>query len=211
MIEGYEVLSNKILQTKEMIDLVSVSSQEQSRGISQINDAISIIDKNTQETAAEASGIDSLTSEVKILSERLLSVSKHVTYREETKHQVCDIEMTYRINRLQLGHVKFKDSNFGRLNERTKFRVTNETECALGQWIVQMEKENQSFTKGTNWSFMKEHHRKVHAGVEDFISNNVDHRDSLVLIPKAVSLEESIDNVFGTLNKIKIENCKNKG
>ncbi|MBI3873693.1 MAG: hypothetical protein HY307_01545 [Arcobacter sp.] len=211
MIDGYEVLSDKILQTKNMIDLVSVASQEQSKGISQINNAVSIIDKNTQESAAEAAGIDVLASEVKLLSERLLSVAQHVTYREETKKQVCDIEMTYRINKLQLGHIKFKDSNFARLNEKTKFTVVNEKECALGQWIALMEKENRSFTTTEDWRFMKEHHEKVHGGVQDFLDHNIDHDDSMILIPKAVLLEESIGNVFGTLNKIKIENCKNKG
>ena len=79
MIEGYENLNDKISQTKQMIDLVSVASKEQSIAISKINDTITIIDKNTQESAEEAKNIDALSNEVKILSERLLSVAEHVS------------------------------------------------------------------------------------------------------------------------------------
>ncbi|MDD2699390.1 MAG: methyl-accepting chemotaxis protein [Arcobacteraceae bacterium] len=212
MIKGYEILNDKIAQTKQMIDLVSTASREQSRGISQINDAIGAIDKNTQESAAEAASIDILSGEVKMLSERLLSVANHVTYRQETKQQVCDIEMTYRINRLQLGHLTFKDSNFAKLNEKTIFSVTNEHQCTLGQWMDEMEKEHQSFTTTNEWQELKISHHKVHSGVQTFIEINAeDTTDSMGLIPEAVKIEESINHVFELLNKIKIENCKNKG
>ncbi len=212
MINGYEVLNDKIIQTKQMIDLVSAASLEQSRGMTQINDAISIIDRNTQESAKEASNIDNLAIEVKNLSERLLSVSDHVTYRQETKKQVCDIEMAYHLNKLQLGHIKFKDSNFARLNERTKFSVVDAAGCALGKWILDMERENKDFTRTVNWSTMKEEHKKVHEGVQEYINANAEKiHDSVALIPKAIALETSITHVFQSLNIVKIENCQNKG
>jgi methyl-accepting chemotaxis protein len=211
MIQGYEVLNDKIAQTKQMIDLVSIASREQSRGISQINSAIGIIDKNTQESASEASNIDLLSTEVKSLSERLLSVTNHVTYREETKQQVCDIEMTYHINGLQLDHLIFKDSNFAQLNEKGSFSGKSEHDCSLGQWIDRMERENQQFTTTSDWKLLKEHHYNVHNGVKTFMEINAQGSDSLILIPEAVKVEESINSVFELLNKVKIENCKNKG
>ncbi len=212
MIHGYEVLNDKISQTKHMIDLVSIASREQSKGISQINHAVSIIDKNTQESAAEAANIDTLSSEVKILSERLLSVANHVTYRKETKQQVCDIEMTYHINRLQLGHLNFKDSNFAKLNEKTVFSVTSEHQCELGKWMDEMEKEQRNFIATKEWQELKTYHHRVHNGVQTFIDINAeDITDSMGLVPEAVKIEESINHVFVLLNKIKIENCKNKG
>jgi len=211
MIQGYEVLNDKIAQTKQMIDLVSTASREQSRGISQINHAIGIIDKNTQESASEASNIDLLSGEVKLLSERLLSVTNHVTYRSETKQQVCDIEMTYHINGLQLDHLIFKDSNFAKLNEKASFSGKSEHDCSLGQWINTMEQEHQKFTTTSDWELLKGHHCKVHDGVKTFMEINAHGSDSIVLIPEAVKVEESINNVFELLNKVKIENCKNKG
>jgi len=211
MIDGYEVLVDKISQTKDMISKVSHSSLEQSRTITQINDAISIIDKNTQESAKEAANIDTLALEVKTLSEGLLSVSEHVTYREETRGQVCDIQMTYLLNKLQLGHIKFKDNNFAKVDGKTQFTVVDHNSCALGKWIKESEDSNKDYTKTANWSVMKDHHFKVHNGVQEFVNHDASGEDSIVLIPEALVIEESITEVFNALNIVKIENCKSKG
>jgi methyl-accepting chemotaxis protein len=210
MINGYENLSLKINDTKNMIDIVSNASIEQSRGIKQINDTVSTIDINTQEIAKESSNIDGLANEVQALSKRLLSVSEHVQYREETKQQVCDIGMVYHLNKIQLGHIKFKDTNFARLSEKAHFKVVDHHSCALGKWIDQMEQEEKEFTKAPIWSQMKEHHKKVHGGVQQFIDDNANGADSLDLVPQAHKVEESINFVFQSLNDVKIENCKNK-
>ena len=208
MIDGYEILVDKISQTKDMISKVSNSSLEQSRTITQINDAISIIDKNTQESAKEAASIDTLALEVKTLSERLLSVSEHVTYREETRDQVCDIKMTYHLNKLQLGHIKFKDTNFAKVNGHTKFTIVDHNSCALGIWIKESEDLGKEFTKTQNWTTMKEHHYKVHNGMQEYVNNDSSGSDSTILIPEALEIEESISEVFAALNIVKIENCK---
>jgi len=47
--------------------------------------------------------------------------------------------------------------------------------------------------------------------VQNFVNNNTNNGDSLILVPEAVAIEESIGKVFHMLNNIKIENCKNKG
>ena len=211
MINGYELLIDKISQTKDMTVKVSEASLEQSKSIGLINDTISIIDKNTQESAVEASNIDTMATEVKQLSERLLSVSDHVTYRDEARDQVCDISMTYRINKLQLGHINFKDSNFNKLDGDTHFTVTDHNSCELGKWIIESENTGQEYTKTENWIKMKDDHYKVHNGVQEFVNHDSNGADSITLIPEALSLEKSIMAVFDSLNVVKIENCKNKG
>ena len=208
MIKGYETLNEKITHTKEMIDLVSQASIEQSHGISQINDAISLIDKNTQESAKEAANIDNLANEVQHLSHRLLSVADHVTYRENAKDQVCDIDMVYRLNRIQLGHVSFKDSNFTKLHERKKFTVVDHHSCELGKWMDQVEKDEEGFTQTANWKELKVKHALVHNNVQNFINKNADGAESLELIPLAKEIEDSINHVFKSLNTVKVEHCK---
>jgi len=202
---------DKIIQTKDMIDMVSTASVEQSKGISQINDAISVIDNNTQEIANEAKNIDSLTAEVKHLSEGLMSVSEHVTYRKETRDQVCDINMTYHLNKLQLGHIKFKDTNFAKIDGKTQFTVVDHNSCALGLWIKESEQQAKNYTKTANWETMKNHHFKVHNSMQEYVNNDANGADSIILIPEALEIEKSISEVFGALNTVKIENCKNKG
>ncbi|MFK2823776.1 methyl-accepting chemotaxis protein [Arcobacter sp. YIC-80] len=55
MIEGYDYLLNDISKTTETINEISISSKEQEKGIAQINDSISKLDKQTQQNAQIAS------------------------------------------------------------------------------------------------------------------------------------------------------------
>jgi len=54
MIEGYSKLNENIKSTMTLLEEVIYSSKEQEQGIIQINDAISILDRNTQENAETA-------------------------------------------------------------------------------------------------------------------------------------------------------------
>ena len=64
MIKGYEVLNEHITETIGIIDDVSSASKEQMTGIEQINDAITLLDRVTQENASEANQITSISNEV---------------------------------------------------------------------------------------------------------------------------------------------------
>jgi len=54
MITGYSKLNENIQSTMSLLEEVTHSSKEQEQGIIQINDSISILDKNTQENAETA-------------------------------------------------------------------------------------------------------------------------------------------------------------
>jgi methyl-accepting chemotaxis protein len=64
MIKGYEVLNEHITETIDIIDNVSSASKEQMTGIEQINDAVTMLDRVTQENASEANQITSISNEV---------------------------------------------------------------------------------------------------------------------------------------------------
>jgi len=72
MISGYETLNNHISETINIIDNVSSSSKEQMTGIEQINDAIAMLDKVTQENASEANQISSIASDVSGMAHNLV-------------------------------------------------------------------------------------------------------------------------------------------
>ncbi len=55
MIDGYDKLNENIINTLELISLVESASREQKNGIEQINDAVSSLDKETQQIASIAS------------------------------------------------------------------------------------------------------------------------------------------------------------
>ncbi len=54
MIEGYNSLNNSISKTINLIDSVTSASKEQQAGIEQINDAVSLLDQQTQKNASVA-------------------------------------------------------------------------------------------------------------------------------------------------------------
>ncbi len=209
MIGGYTELKDKIQQTKDMIDSVSTASSEQTKGIAQINDAIAVLDKNTQENAADATNIDTLAVEVKKLSDNLISIANHAKYRQSAREQVCDTDMVYNLNSLKLDHISFKNKNFERLNERSSFKVTTEHECKLGKWMDDCEAQGLEFTKSSNWKHLHEVHAKVHGGVQSYIDKNANNDSNDHLLVTANEIEHATNEVFKSLDIIKIENCKN--
>ncbi|MEA3314883.1 MAG: methyl-accepting chemotaxis protein, partial [Campylobacterota bacterium] len=209
MIVGYKHLNEKIEKNKEMIDMVSQASKEQSLGIVQINDAINILDKNTQENASDATNIDNLAKDVATLSENLISFASHASFRDEAKKQICDVNMIYSLNSLKLDHFNFKTSNFVKLNERSTFKVATHTECKLASWIKEQEINNAPFTKTQNWKNLNNAHKRVHQNVQKYIDHNAQNDSNDHLLQIGNEIEIATGEVFKTLNIVKQENCKN--
>ncbi len=210
MIKGYTQLSEKIDQNKIMIDMVSQASEEQTKGIIQINDAINVLDKNTQENANDATNIDRLAKEVAVLSERLISVANHASYRDEAREQVCDVDLVYKLNGLKLDHLSFKTGNFMRLDERSTFKVATESECKLAAWIREQEQAGEPFTKTENWKELNEAHALVHQNVQKYIDRNAQHDSNDHLLQIGNDIERSTGRVFKALNVVKRERCRNQ-
>ena len=208
MIDGYSDLNEKINQNKQMIDMVSTAAQEQTRGITQINDAINILDVNTQKNASDATNIDNLAKEVSSLSDRLISVAGHASYREEAKEQICDIDMVYGLNKLKLDHLKFKTTNFERLNERASFKVATHKECGLARWISEQESQGKEYTRTQNWKELNEAHELVHNKVQLYIDKNAVNDSNEHLLAIGNDIEHATGRVFVALNTVKRENCQ---
>jgi len=73
MIKGYEELNDNATQTINLIEDVSVASKEQMTGIEQINDAVTMLDRVTQENAHEASSVAQIASEVSQMANELVA------------------------------------------------------------------------------------------------------------------------------------------
>ena len=207
MIQGYDELQGAIVQTKEIIDNVANASKEQGLGIAQINDAITILDKNTQENASDATSIASLASEVKNLSNNLISVAKNAKFKDSARKQIADINLVHELNNLKLQHILFKENNFARISENAKITVVDETQCNLGKWIIQAERDAKPFTKTANWQALKEAHKRVHGGVQCFLDKNLEHAPNDQLIEIGNGVETATAEVFQTLDTVKIENA----
>jgi len=73
MIKGYESVNTQFNKTIKLIEDVSNASKEQMTGIEQINDAVTMLDKVTQENASEANSVASISSEVSSLAKDLVA------------------------------------------------------------------------------------------------------------------------------------------
>ena len=76
MIKGYEELNTHITKTISLIGDVSNASKEQETGILQINDAVNMLDRVTQENASEADKVSNIANEVLELAQSLLQNAK---------------------------------------------------------------------------------------------------------------------------------------
>jgi methyl-accepting chemotaxis protein len=76
MIEGYENLNKHITKTISLIDDVSNASKEQMQGIEQINNAVTMLDKVTQENANEANSVANIANDVRTMADELVADAK---------------------------------------------------------------------------------------------------------------------------------------
>lgn len=66
-----------ISETIHILEDVSAASKEQMLGIEQINDAVTILDRVTQENASEASTVASIASQTQAMAKLLVDEAKH--------------------------------------------------------------------------------------------------------------------------------------
>jgi methyl-accepting chemotaxis protein len=76
MIDGYKELNKNISETIHIIEDVSRASKEQMTGIEQINDAVNMLDRVTQENASESNHVKSVAESVSQLAHELLADAK---------------------------------------------------------------------------------------------------------------------------------------
>lgn len=76
MSQGYENLNKLITQTIDLIKDVSNSSKEQLTGIEQINDAVTMLDRVTQDNAHEANNVSSIAQETLEMANLLVADAK---------------------------------------------------------------------------------------------------------------------------------------
>lgn len=76
MLEGYHNLNSLISETIKIIQDVSTASNEQLKGIEQINNAINLLDKVTQENANETAKVNSISEETLKMAQILLADAK---------------------------------------------------------------------------------------------------------------------------------------
>jgi methyl-accepting chemotaxis protein len=207
MIEGYSNLKEKIVQTKDIIDNVTVASNDQRDRILAINEAITQIDSMTQKNSASTIELNSISAEVQRLSSNIEETIKRSSFDIEFKKMTCDAKLSTEISQYKRDHINFKASNFDKLYKFKVFNVVDYNSCKLGKWMIQKEQEGVEFTKSKKWEELKIAHKKVHVNVQSYINTNANSNDHNKLEIDALNIEKNTIKVFEKLNDILINNC----
>jgi len=207
MIEGYLNLKEKIVQTKNIIDDVTVASNDQKNRIVAINEAITQIDSMTQKNSASTIELNSISTEVQRLSSNIEETIKRSSFNIEFKKMTCDAKLSTEISQYKRDHINFKATNFDKLYQFKTFSVVDSNNCKLGKWMIQKEQEGVEFTKSRKWEELKIAHNKVHVNVQSYINTNATSNDHKKLEEDALNIENNTVEVFEKLNDILINNC----
>ncbi len=210
MIKGYENLTDKIIQTKDIIENVTQFSKEQEQGIIQINDTISRLDSATQKNASTASNIDVLSNEVSKLSSKLLQITSQSKIDEKYYDMVENIDLIKEVSKYKNDHINFKKKYYLELNSFENDQVIDCKSCDMGKWILFCEKNDRNFTKTQQWSTLKINHQEVHQNVQKYLLENSLKIENKVLRQTASLIEESTLRVFDSLNDILYVDSKTK-
>ena len=202
MITGYESLTSKITQTKDIIHSVTQFSKEQEVGIIQINETISRLDVATQKNAFTSSNIDILSKEVSKLSSRLLQITAQAKIDKKYYEMVENIDLMKEVSKYKNDHINLKKKYFSTLDSFENCTVVDCKSCNMGKWITLCENENRDFTKVKEWEILKQNHEDVHQKVQVYMDNNAKKAENKILREISARIEDATINVFDSLNDI---------
>ena len=129
-------------------------------------------------------------------------------FDQNTKNQICDIGLVYKVNELFFDHVIFKNEHFASLDAKKTWSVQKPTECKIGKWIAQQEREGVKYTKSSSWENLKKLHDRYHHSIQDYLDKNAQNQPNSALNKYSNQIESDISSIFDVLNELKKTNCK---
>jgi methyl-accepting chemotaxis protein len=184
---------------------VAENFESQRDEIKEINELMSNLQNNVEENSNVSKDISKYSRFLTKLANSLTNISKNIEYDESAKNRVCDIELSFNLNKLKLDHIVFKETNYARLRREAKWRVVNEHQCNLGKWL---DIQDNSLKDKTMFKELLEIHSDVHQSVQRYVDKDSNGAKNSELIELAEEIERHTDKVFKKLDELKIESCK---
>ena len=94
MINGYSQLNESISKTLELISDVEIASKEQQKGILQINDAVTSLDRQTQENAKIASDTDEVAKQTDVIAKLIVTNADEKEFNGKNSVKVKNLDKT---------------------------------------------------------------------------------------------------------------------
>jgi methyl-accepting chemotaxis protein len=205
MINGYNELNNKIRSTIEIINNVTSSSKEQEQAMNQISDAVNRLDTATQENASVATDISSMSSEIAHLSDSLVNAASRASFIQDAKDKVCDIDLVYDTAKIKVDALTIKDNIYSKLGSYGDFKVPHFDK--LDNWLDNVASKYRITPDVIE--DIKRQNRAFSDNLQKFVTANANKKSNQELEVIAKSIEESLLRIFGHLNNLKRDFCKN--
>ncbi len=205
MINGYQQLNDNIDNTTKLISEVTKSSEEQQNAIIQINDAINNLDKATQTNSSVASDISELSKGIEGMSNNLVNAASKANFLQETRKQVCDIDLLYEIADLKVALFYYKDDIYTRLADFNDNNVRKFTE--LDTWLDNYTTKHTNIEKNLIQD-LKEMNAKLYQNIQHLMNACAEQKSNTIINNFAKEVEIESMRIFGTLNHIKESKCK---
>ena len=204
MTKRYDELNNNINETIAMIDSVADSSKEQEKGIIQINDAVNALDKATQQNAHVADEISAMSTKIEQMSNSLVTAASRADFIQEAKEEVCNVDLVYDTAKLKVGVLQLKDGVYSQLGKYESWNVAKDR--SMEEWIQNYLKLNPTVDMGTI-NDLRELSSSMTSKLQTFIDANAAKRSNSELNELAKEVEIESLRIFGTLNKLKKDEC----
>jgi len=205
MIEGYQELNVSIGHTIEKIKQVATASKEQEQGIIQINDAVNELDHATQKNAQVADEISSMAEDITQMSNSLLSAASRASFLEESRDEVCDVNLVYDTAKLKVEVLKNKDEVYSQLGKYKSWKVVPNKN--MDTWVHNYISSNSNSNEETIKS-LKTSTTLFQDNLQLLVDANANKESNDVLNNKAKEVEEESLKIFTLLNQLKKDACK---
>ena len=205
MITGYEELNKNISSTIEKIEIVAISSKEQETGITQINDAVNMLDKATQENAHVAEEISKMSTQIAEMSNSLVTAASRASFISEAREEVCDIDLVYDTAKLKVDVLNLKDGVYSDLGKYSSWQV--EQNKSLDEWVDNYIQSNPNVNMNSIDN-LKTLSLNLNTKLQTLVDSNRDKASNEVLNENAKAVEIESLRIFGTLNSLKKDACK---
>ncbi|MEA2050707.1 MAG: methyl-accepting chemotaxis protein [Campylobacterota bacterium] len=205
MINGYKDLNSNINNTIRLIEDVAQSSKEQQSSIVQINDAVIELDQATQQNAAVADSISTLAQDIENMSDKLVNAASKANFLQETRSQVCDVDLIYDIANLKVDLFNYKDDVYSRLSNKSDNNI--QAFVQLDNWLENFVNNHKNLDR-TIVDELEKMNSNLFIYLKELMNSATNGDDNSILNGYAKKVEIESMRIFGNLNKIKEAKCK---
>ena len=203
MIDGYNNLNADISNTIDIIDEVSSSSKEQEQAILKINTAVVRMSRSTRNNAGVSKNISNMSKDIDDMSDSLVTTALHAKFLQEIKNQVCDVELMYSVADLKVSILDYTSNVFEHL---ATYSSSDIKKCiTLDKWLEKYS-EDKKLDK-TVLEELSSLNQKLYNVLRELVDISSTKKSNNMLNEKADEVERITNNLFNTLNEIKLKKC----